>query len=407
VTLTLRQAVDGQLTGTMSGNGTEFRVEGMVEEGVAMGAITSAQGGLLFEATLDGDQLTLTLVEVGAGNVPDYSKARTIVLHRAGGAVPPGGGGVPGASPLARAGGPFTGSFSGDGITVAFSGATGSYRGTLTFQGASYPIQGEAQGDRLEGTFTADGQSYPFAAVLEGTGIVLESGGQRYALQRVGGSPPANPLATRGGAPAGGGGSGIIGRWACQTGQGTAQLAFVSDRELVFNGERTSYQMSGATIQVQGEWGPVVYQYTLEGNRLAVSAPDGSAMQCQRQADGVSAGAPGGGMESMLQGPRCSYSSSPDGGYSTLHKLYFDGQGRFTSGTESAYSGDPGSAYGLSNDPNAGVYRVTGNSKGAGIHLTFPDGSTAVAHVYFVDSDTGQILELQLNDRLYAPSLCR
>lgn len=309
VTLTLRQAADGQLTGTMSGNGTEFKVEGVVEEGVAMGAITSAQGGVYFEASLDGDQLTLTLVEVGAGNMPDYSKARTLVMQRGGGPAGP-----------------------------------------------------------------------------------------------QAGAPGASPLADRGGAPAADSGSGLIGQWACQTGQGTAQLAFVSDRELVFNGERTSYQMAGAAIQVQGEWGPVIYQYVLDGDRLAVTAPDGSAMQCQRQAGGVAAGAPGGGMEGALQGPHCSYSSSAGGGYSSLYKLYFDGQGRFTSGTESAYSGDPGSAYGLSNDPNAGMYRVSGNSEGAEIQMRFPDGSTAVAYVKLVEN--GQIVALQLNGRLYAPQLC-
>jgi hypothetical protein len=134
-------------------------------------------------------------------------------------------------------------------------------------------------------------------------------------------------------------------------------------------------------------------------------------MQCQRQAGGVSGGvspgAAGGGMEALLQGPRCAYSSSPDGGYSTLYKLQFDGQGHFVSGTESSFSGDPGSAYGLSNNPNAGTYRVTGNAKGAEVHLRFPDGSTAVAYVYFVDADNGRILELQLNGRLYAAGLCQ
>jgi hypothetical protein len=309
VTLTLRHAADNQLTGTMSGNGTEYRVEGIVEEGVAMGAITSAQSGVFFEASLDGDQLTLTLVEAGAGNMPDYSKTRTIVMHRGAGA----------GTPQAGA--------------------------------------------------------------------------------------PGSPLAGRGRAPAAATGDGLMGRWACQTGQGTAQLAFVSDRELVFNGERTAYQVSGATIQVQGDWGPVIYQYTLDGDELGVTGPDGSAMRCQRQAGGAATGAPAGGMEALLQGPRCSYSSSAGGGYSTLYKLYFDGQGRFTSGTESSYSGDPGSAYGLSNDPNAGMYRISGTSIGDEIQLRFPDGSTGVATVELLD-DGGRIRALKLNGRLYAPELC-
>jgi hypothetical protein len=149
----------------------------------------------------------------------------------------------------------------------------------------------------------------------------------------------------------------------------------------------------------------VIYQYTLDGDRLAVTGPDGSAMRCQRQAGGAATGAPAGGMEALLQGPRCSYSSSAGGGYSTLYKLYFDGQGRFTSGTESSYSGDPGSAYGLSNDPNAGMYRISGTSIGDEIQLRFPDGSTGVATVELLD-DGGRIRALKLNGRLYAPELC-
>jgi len=314
VTLILRQAANGELAGSLSGNGTEFQVEGLVDEGVAMGAITSAEGGLFFEARLEGRQLTLTLIEVGAGNMPDYSAARTLVLRRTDG-------GSPGA-----AGGPVT-----------------------------PPSAGP-----------------PRAEVAAGSG-------------------------------------GLQGRWGCRTATGTAQLAFLSDRALVFNGEQTPYELAPGVIRVPGDWGPVEYRYQLSGDQLAVTGPDGGTMQCQRQAGGAGAGATeaAGGGEGLLQGQICAYSSSPDGGYSTLYKLHFDGQGRFLHGTESSFSGDPGSAYGLSNNPNAGQYRVTGNTKGAPIHMVFPDGSTATAYVYFVDDASGRILEIQLNGRLYARGLCQ
>ena len=308
VTLVLQQAANGQLTGSMTGNGAEFRVEGLVEEGTAMGAITGAQGGVFFEASLAGDQLTLTLIEVGAGNMPDYSKVRTLVLQRGsgGGAAP-----APGREPLA-------------------------------------------------------------------------------ALGRVGEAPA------------------LQGQWLCRTSQGTAQLAFLSEHALVFNGEQTSFELAPGVIRVPGDWGPLEYRYQLSGDQLAVTGPDGGTMQCQRQTGAPAQGdALGGSGVALLQGQICAYSSSPDGGYSTLYKLFFDGQGRFLHGTESSYSGDVGSAYGLSNDPNAGQYQVTGNAKGAPIHLTFPDGSTATAYVYFVDDDNGRILEVQLNGRLYARALCQ
>ena len=308
VTLVLQQAAAGQITGSMTGNGVEFRVEGIVEEGTAMGAITGAQGGAFFEATLDGNELTLLLIEVGAGNMPDYSKVRTLIFQRGGGGGP---GRAPGRDPLA---------------------GLGAARAAPTLQG----------------------------------------------------------------------------QWLCRTAQGSAQLAFLSERALVFNGEQTSYELAPGVIRVPGDWGPVEYRYQLSGDQLAVTGPDGGTMQCQRQTGAVAQGnVMGGGSEALLQGQICAYSSSPDGGYSTLYKLLFDGQGRFLHSTESSYSGDAGSAYGLSNDPNAGQYRVTGNTKGSAIHLAFPDGSSATAYVYFVDDDNGRILEVQLNGRLYARGLCQ
>jgi hypothetical protein len=412
VTLALQQGAGGALTGSMTGNGTQFRVEGMVEEGVAMGAITSGDGGVYFEASLEGNALTLILIEVGAGNAPDYSKTRTLLLQRTGSGAPaPGAGGAnplgAGGNPLGGGNDPFTGTFAGDGLTLTLSGSTGSYRGTLGFQGTDYPAEARAQGSRLDGSFTAGGQAYPFSAVLQGNNLVLESAGSRYALSRSGPPPTPNPLAAPGAAVQPSGGTGLTGEWSCQTAEGPARLTFLSDRELAFNGERTPYQLSADAIQIPGDWGPAVYRYQLDGDQLSVTDPAGGTMRCQRQANRAGGEATGSGMEVMLQGPRCAYSSSPDGGFSSLYKLYFDGQGRFTSGSESSYSGDPGSAYGATNDANAGVYRVAGLRKGSEIHMRFPDGSTAVAYVYFTDDATGKILEFRLNGRHYAPALCQ
>jgi hypothetical protein len=312
-----------------------------------------------------------------------------------------------GGNPLAGAApaDPFSGNYAGDGVTVSLSGAAGAYQGGLTVQGTEYPVQARQQGSRLEGTFTAGGQVYPFSATLSGDRMTFESGGSQYTLVRQEKAQHANPLAASGAAGAGTASS-LQGQWDCRTGQGTAQLAFLSDRELTFDGERTRYELAPGMIRVAGDWGPVDYRYQLSGDDLMVTAPDGGGMQCRRREGSGALGTTGGG-DALLQGQICAYSSSPDGGYSTLYKLYFDGQGRFLHGTESSYSGDPGSAYGLSDNPNAGSYHVSGNAKGAPIHLTFPDGSSATAYVYFVDGDTGRILEIQLNGRLYAGGLCQ
>jgi hypothetical protein len=57
-----------------------------------------------------------------------------------------------------------------------------------------------------------------------------------------------------------------------------------------------------------------------------------------------------GGLESVLQGQAYAYSSTPDGGYSTLRKFYFDGAGRFLYGTETSFSVESGFGYNLQNN---------------------------------------------------------
>lgn len=313
VTVTLRQGqgAGGKLTGSMTGNGVQFEVEGMVEDGTAMGAISNASGGVFFEGYLDGNQLTLILIDVGPGNMADYSSTQNLLLSRT----------------------------------------------------------------------ASGGRGRPPVA---------------------GGGPPGQP-------PTGGGGQaqtpgspeGFMGQWQCQTPQGPARLYFLSQRELVYNGERSPYELGQGVIRVPGDWGPDVYGYSLAGDQLTVTNPDGSRTQCRR-AEAVAQGG-GSGMEGLLQGHRCAYSSSPDGGYSTLYRMYFDGQGRFLWGTESSFSGDPGYAYGLNNHPDAGTYQVTGTGRGAAIHITWPDGSQGTAQVYLGDAQG--IYEFQLNGRHFAPAL--
>jgi hypothetical protein len=311
VTVTLQQGQYGELTGSMTGDGVHFQIEGMVEEGMAMGVISSAEGGVFFEGSLQGNQLTLVLIDVGPGNMPDYSSTQTVILTRAGGggaAMPrPGGGG----NPLGRGG----------------AGAPG-----------------------------ASAQS-------------------------------AEPL---------------LGRWRCQAPDGPALLEVLSNTELTYNGQRTTFQLGQGVMRVQEDWGMAEYRYRIEGDRMTVTNPDRSVTQCQRQ-QAPAAGARG-GMEALLQGQRCAYSSSPDGGFATTYMMYFDGQGRFVWGTESSFSGDPGMAYGLHNNPDAGSYRVGGTSRGSEIYLTWPNGDPGVATVTLGDADG--IYEFQLNGRHFAAGLC-
>ncbi|MGD8726386.1 MAG: hypothetical protein PVH40_02010, partial [Gemmatimonadales bacterium] len=294
ISLTITQDAQGTLTGTMSGNNQQYQVEGMLEEGIAVGAIYNQQGGVYFEAQLQGAQLLLTLIEPGPDNQPDYTKMQDLVLTRQGAAGAAGQvqqAPAAGANPLAaRQGGgdPFAGTFVGDGLSLQLQQTQGGYAGSLTFEGQSFPVQARAQGGQLQGAFTAGGQQYAFQARVQGGSMTLVSDGNSYALTRQGGAPaPAGPPAQRRAAQAGAAGAqGLIGQWSCQTVEGPAQLRFVSNSQLVYNGETAPYELSGNVLRVPGDWGPVEYRFQLQGDRLAITGPDGSTSQCQRQRGG-------------------------------------------------------------------------------------------------------------------------
>jgi hypothetical protein len=203
-----------------------------------------------------------------------------------------------------------------------------------------------------------------------------------------------------------------LGAWSCQTVEGPAQLTFVSNSQLTYNGESSPYEVVGNVIRVPGDWGPVEYRFQLQGDRLSISGPDGSTSQCSRRQGGQQAGgAVGGGtgLEAHLQGLLCSYSSSPDGGYSTQHLLQFNGQGRFWYGVETAWDipATTGVSRNWENGENVGSYQVTGTARGAAVYLRFADGQVGTARVYHVYQGR-EITELFLEgpDRHYGKSLC-
>lgn len=320
VTLSLNQDGGGNITGSMTGNGQRYTVEGIVDQGVAMGMIYNDMGGVYFEARLGGSQLNVTLIEPDANNQPDYSRTQQLFLNRQG-------------------------------------------------SGAATPSQGK---------------------------------------------PPAKPPAgnAQGGRSGGrGGSSSLIGSWSCQSVEGQAQLQFVSQNQLIYNGERTQYSLVEGVIRVMEEYGPADYRYNLSGDNLVVTDQYGGSMQCTRVAQGQQrqgatggAGASGGtGMERLLRGEKCAYSSSPDGGYSTTRRIYFDGAGRFAYTELGEVSVPQVIGYGQGQwDP--GSYRVLGNNRGNEVHLTFDNGAQVVVYVHHVYQ--GEIMELWYSDQVYAPSLC-
>jgi hypothetical protein len=235
----------------------------------------------------------------------------------------------------------------------------------------------------------------------QGAGAASAAPGKRSAKQ------PAGQRQSGAGVRSGGGQGTLLGSWRCQTAEGPAQLQFLSQDQLVYNGERAQYSLVQGAVRVMGEYGPTDYRYSLSGDDLSVTDPYGQSMQCQRQAQGerarAAAGGGGTGMEQLLQGEKCAYSSSPDGGFSTTRRIYFDGNGRFVYGTLSEVGTPEVIGYGQGQgDP--GSYRVLGSDRGDEVHLTFDNGSQVVVYVHHVYQ--GMIMELWYDDMVYAPGLC-
>ena len=213
--------------------------------------------------------------------------------------------------------------------------------------------------------------------------------------------------------------SDLKGNWRYSSYEGNLDLIFQTENQLIFAGEAANYSLVQGAIRVQDEYYPVDYPYTLQGNTLNLSFPEGyqlafirvdagnvTGTQQDQNVDRQSGQAQqnrSGGQEYQLQGKLCSYSGSStySSSYSSTKWAYFDGQGNFQYGSESSFSSDAGSAYSGDNSGNRGTYRVSGDI----VTLIYSDGSSDPAKVYMRQND-GRITELKYGEELYATGLC-
>lgn len=75
--------------------------------------------------------------------------------------------------------------------------AGGAFQGTITVQGATYPVKGQAGAPKLDGTFSVQGHDFPFTATLDGDVLTLVSEGTTYTLRKERPAQPTNPLGQR------------------------------------------------------------------------------------------------------------------------------------------------------------------------------------------------------------------
>lgn len=206
-------------------------------------------------------------------------------------------------------------------------------------------------------------------------------------------------------------GPGLIGSWQCKSAISSDSLVFKSENNLIFNDEAFNYTLAPGVIRVQEEYGLVDYPYTLDKGILNVIMPDGTMLRCTKAGDagqkaaerGMAGEKKAGGQEYQLRGTLCQWAGgSPyaSSSYSRTTRITFDGNGRFSYGSETSFGSKEGMAYGGS-PVNGGTYRIEGDK----VYLTFSDGSTGAATVHMRQND-GRITELMYNGELYATGLC-
>jgi hypothetical protein len=204
VTVELAQDAQGRVSGSMSGNGVSYRIDGALR-GPQLVGTASAPGSppVYVEGGLNGAELHLLLADFDANRQPNYAGAREVVFTRGGGTPA-----APSGNPLAQAGpgDPYLGQFAGSGIAMSIASAAGGYSGTLQVNGQSYPITASRTGDHLAGSFASTGSTFAFEARLQGEGLSLTSAGQTYVLSRAGSAAAAaDPAPPPSGGSVGGG----------------------------------------------------------------------------------------------------------------------------------------------------------------------------------------------------------
>jgi hypothetical protein len=84
VTLTLKQDAQSRVSGTLSGNGNTFQIQGQAQPTGILGTVTGDNTTLFLHAQMNGAELRVILAEADANGQPNLQATREIVMARAG-----------------------------------------------------------------------------------------------------------------------------------------------------------------------------------------------------------------------------------------------------------------------------------------------------------------------------------
>jgi hypothetical protein len=225
----------------------------------------NSTGGVYFEASREGDELHVILIEPGADGRPDYTRGRELTFTPDGSAPSVGAAASAPAAPAApsarenpmAAGArgtadPFSGTFTGSDVSLTLRKTGASYTGTITYQGQQFPATATTSGATLNGKFTAQGSQFDFTVEQASANVVnLSTAGTTYMLQKSGApARAANPLAGASGNAQAGSAPAAGGSTALATTAQDQQIA-----RLLLSSAWCSFSYSGGSTYSGGSYG--------------------------------------------------------------------------------------------------------------------------------------------------------
>lgn len=366
MTLLLRQAGDGTVTGVLSSDGVTYQIEGRLQDGLLVGVMISSEGKLFFDAERSQEELWVTLYGPDAQGQPNYDDYTEIDFvaqdaSASGGFTPdprqprgnpfaaeaqrPGGG-----NPLAAgANDPYVGTFTDGNVTLRLQGVGGQYQGQVALGGQLFPVSASGGPSGLQGVIQTQDGSYPMTIQAVNGGLIVVSGGQQYELY------PEYSTAAQGG--------GFGRSYGSQQPLGVGQRA-----------------QPGARPGISGQQPTAGVNRSDTGRELAPGFTESHPLAQQ--------------WVQFLSGNKLtrmsSYSSGSSGGYSARTDVYLCSDRTFAMRDESSVSVDVGGAFGNSGgvDRIRGQWYVITNGQAVGLILESSNGETLEFRMEYQNEET-------------------
>lgn len=178
------QETDGQIQGTLTGNGVTLQLEGDSNGVSADGTIHSQTEQAVFQLSLLSNTLTLVVADIDPNTgEANQSTAQTFQFSRSNSSSS---NAIPGntALPNPNLPDPLLGRFVGQDMTLEVLGGNGSYKGAMTLAKQKYAVTGQGGNGILRGQFVAKGSTFLFEARVKQNNMTVLLNGKTHALKR-------------------------------------------------------------------------------------------------------------------------------------------------------------------------------------------------------------------------------